>query len=263
MIDRSLNYGRHVLEDFTRRIASEQPEAVLDLGAGRGDDLAICRRNLPTARLHALEGYAPNVAKLAAQGFDVSTVNLERDAFPFGPDSLDLVIANQILEHCKEVFWIFHEVSRTLRVGGRFYVGVPNLASLHSRLLLLAGRQPTCIQTASAHIRGFTKSDLVRFLSACFPGGYALDMFRGSNFYPFPPLLAKPLARAFPNSAACIFLSLRKIKGYEGQFLKFPVGLETNYWTGQPEAVELRNCGRGDADSRDAASATGTNLGWA
>ena len=159
-------------------------------------------------------------------------MNLEKDSFPFKNDFFDLIIANQILEHCKEIFWIFHEVSRTLKIGGYFYIGVPNLASFHSRLLLVVGRQPTCIQTASAHIRGFTKKDLLKFTESCFPGGYTVELFKGSNFYPFPPFLAKPLAELFPNSSVSIFIVMKKSKEYNSEFIKFPIGLETNYWIG-------------------------------
>jgi hypothetical protein len=83
----------------------------------------------------------------------------------------------------KELFWIAHQVSRVLRVGGSFVIGVPNLASLHNRVLLALGRQPTSIRSASAHVRGFTKPDLAAFLGDCFPGGYRLDGLAGGNFY--------------------------------------------------------------------------------
>ena len=53
------------------------------------------------------------------------------------------MIANQILEHTKEVFWIWHEIARVLAPQGQLILGVPNLASAHNRLLLLLGRQPT------------------------------------------------------------------------------------------------------------------------
>ena len=38
--------------------------------------------------------------------------NIERDDLPLADGQADLIIANQVLEHTKEIFWIFHEVSR-------------------------------------------------------------------------------------------------------------------------------------------------------
>jgi hypothetical protein len=113
-------------------------------------------------------------------------------------------------------------------------IGVPNLASLHNRLLLLLGKQPTPIQTNSAHIRGFTKGDILKFVDSCFPGGYELKAFGGSNFYPFPPMIARPLARFFPTMAWGIFLLLEKQRDYQREFLEYPIAqrLETNFYVG-------------------------------
>jgi len=58
--------------------------------------------------------------------------------------------------------------------------------------------------------------------------------FKGSNFYPFPPLLAKPLAKIFPNMAVAIFFLLRKTRSYNNEFIEYPIrmNLETNFFTG-------------------------------
>ena len=234
MIDRSLNYGRHLIHDFL--LNSAPYSTLLDIGAGVGHDLALSLQAAPDAQRIAIEAYDPYIENLAQQGIHVHSLNIEKDQFPFADESIDVVIANQVLEHTKELFWIFHEITRVLPVGGKFIIGVPNLASLHNRLLLLVGRQPTPIQNASAHVRGYTKHDILRFLSICFPGGYELKHFGGSNFYPFHPIIARPMARIFPNMAWGIFLMFEKKKKYSQQFLDFPVeqNLETNFFLGSP-----------------------------
>jgi hypothetical protein len=135
--------------------------------------------------------------------------------------SVEVIIANQLLEHVKELFWLMHEVTRVLAPGGKVILGIPNLASLHNRLLLLLGKQPTSIQTDSPHIRGFTREGVLKFVSRCFPSGYALKGFGGSNFYPFPATVAKPLAAAFPRMAWGIFFLLEKVRAYDGEFLTY------------------------------------------
>ena len=233
MIDRSLNYGRLEIASFLEKSAPF--DMVLDLGAGHGDDLEEARRYSRNAKLHAVEGYEPYARELEARRVQVDRLNIERDRLPFANASVDLIIANQILEHTKEIFWILHEVSRVLKVGGHFILGVPNLAALHNRFLLLMGRQPSPIKSNSAHVRGFTKNDILAFLESGFRGGYALEQFKGSNFYPFPPLLARPLAKTFPSMAWGIFLLLRKTCEYEGGFLSYPINaqLETNFYLGE------------------------------
>ena len=229
MIDRRLNYGRNHIARFLRQVAPF--ESVVDLGAGDGEDLALAEEVCPAAERFAVEAYAPNVEKLKVHN-KVFALDLEKDPLPFADETIGVVLCNQVLEHVKEIFWIFHQVSRALRVGGHLVIGVPNLASYHNRFLLLCGRQPTVIQNHSAHVRGYTKHDVLRMFEMVFPGGYELRGFGGANFYPLPPFLARPMARLLPNGAWGIFLLLEKKRHYAEEFLAYPVvkGLETNFY---------------------------------
>lgn len=234
MIDRSLNFGRHIIAEYARSVAPYQ--AAVDLGAGAGGDLQTFRTACQSADLHGVEVNAENQAALGRAGVAVHPLDIEYDRLPFDDSTIDLVSLNQLLEHTKQVYWILHEISRTLRLGGHLIIGVPNLASFHNRILLAAGRQPTVIKTASAHVRGFTKPDLLGFLADGFPGGYELVALRGSNFYPFPPGIARRLADWFPTLAWGLFFLLRKQRPYTSSFLDFPIAqqLETNYFLGSP-----------------------------
>ena len=106
MIDRTLNYGRDQLRDFLRAVDTCQ--TALDIGAGRGYDLASVRQVQPGARRLAVECFPPNIQELQGQGVEVHSLNIEKDPLPFAAESLDVIMANQILEHTKEVFWILH-----------------------------------------------------------------------------------------------------------------------------------------------------------
>lgn len=215
MIDRKLNYGRHIIANFVKQIGKF--DIVVDIGAGSGDDLMIYKKYNLSAKLIALEAYKPNLSKLESRGIKAYMHNLERDKFPFENSTIDVINANQIIEHTKEIFWIFHETTRTLKVGGFLVLGVPKLASLHNRLLLALGKQPTCIRNDSAHVRGFTKSDILQFLKI---GWYEVVDFKGSNFYPFSPVIAKQLAKLLPNMSGSIFFLLKKTRYYNNEFIK-------------------------------------------
>jgi SAM-dependent methyltransferase len=232
MIDRSLNYGRHLIRAYLEACSPYQ--RVVDLGAGHGFDLRMAQAVQPHAKCAGIEVYPTYALELQRHGFDVLDVDIEHDSLPIDTGTVDVVIANQILEHTKNVFWILHEVTRVLKPGGSFIVGVPNLAALHNRILLCLGMQPSPIKTASAHVRGFTKGDMLRFMQACFPDGFAMQDFGGSNFYPFPPNVARILARMFPTLAWGIFFRFVKMRPYSDEFIQFPVTarLETNFYLG-------------------------------
>jgi SAM-dependent methyltransferase len=231
-IDHLETYGPHVVEDIIRNLYNLQ--LVVDLGAGLGRDLEIVGRLHPNATRIAFEAGAVYASILTGKADKIYIGNIERDRLPFDDGQVDLIMANQVLEHTKEVFWIFHEVSRSLKVGGHFLFGVPNICSLHNRFLLLLGKQPTQHKLCSAHVRPFSKEDTLAFLNAPFPGGYELAQFRGSQFYPFPRPVARILANSFPTLAFTIFFLIRKTKEYNGEFATYPgrAHLETNFWTG-------------------------------
>ncbi|MEQ9366261.1 MAG: class I SAM-dependent methyltransferase [Leptospirales bacterium] len=253
-----LNYGRDIIRHWGADLYAASPAIsgdafrVLDLGCGHGTDLKNIRDEIetraepsgerevalpagPAVELHGVESYPPYVAECRAAGIQTHALNIERDRFPGPEDSYDVIVANQILEHTKEIFWIFAEVARLLKPGGHFIAGVPNLASFHNRLLLLAGQQPTQIKSMSAHVRGFTKPDMREFAET--GGLFRLTAFRGSNFYPLPPILSKPLARIFPTLAWGSFYLLQRTNA-RGSFLDCLGGddnfLETPFY-GSPQ----------------------------
>jgi hypothetical protein len=233
MIDRLLNFGRPQIRNFLKHIP--QANTILDIGAGSGADLSIAKEIHPHAKPLGVEGFSPYAQKLRSQGVNIYELNIEKDPLPFEAESIDVVMANQVLEHIKEIFWIFDQLSKVIKVNGHLIVGVPNLASLHNRILLSVGSQPTSIRVSSAHVRGFTRRGLLQFFKDVAPGLYTLEKYQGANFYPFPPVLAKPLAKLCPGMAVGTFMLFQKKRSYQGEFLEFaaPGKLETNYYIGQ------------------------------
>jgi SAM-dependent methyltransferase len=158
--------------------------------------------------LHGIECHPPNAKYAAQQGIVVKSLDMERERFPYPDASFDLVVANQIIEHTKEIFFIFSEISRVLKTGGLAIIGVPNLASLHNRVALLLGLQPPAIRVLGPHVRGFTRDALREFFVA--GDFFALEDFAGANFYPLPPPTSKWMARLFPGLAVSSFYKLRR-----------------------------------------------------
>ncbi|MEK7394683.1 MAG: class I SAM-dependent methyltransferase [Fibrobacterota bacterium] len=228
-----LVYGRDLLRDWAASLANNDRQLrILDIGCGYGNDLLAIREKLGgKAELFGLEGYAPYRDDCAKVGIDAKDGDVERDRLPYEDGSLDVVLMNQVLEHCKDIFWIFSEVHRVLRPGGLFLAGTPNLAAWHDRLMLLVGMQPSGMKVLGPHLRGYTRPGMKAFAEA--DGYFKLTGFGGSGFYPFPRFCAVRFAKWFPTLATGIFFRMEK-STKSGTFLDVlrTRMFETAYYTG-------------------------------
>lgn len=231
----NLNYGRHIVKQWAQDyLASHANDRcrLLDIGLGSAADVENIRTGkMDNAEYFGIENYAPSIQNARNLGIEVVEIDIESSSFPFAGGSFDIVVANQIIEHTKEIFWIYSEVARILKPGGIFIVGVPNLASLHCRTALLAGMQPPVIKTLGPHVRGFTKEGMREF--AEINGYFRMHDYRGSNFYPFPPAVSKKLSSWFPQLAVSNFYLFERTSK-EGSFLEIldQQFFETPYFRG-------------------------------
>jgi Methyltransferase domain len=133
-------------------------------------------------------------------------VDVEAAAFPAADGDFDLVIWNSDLVTVKNLAPALREARRVLRPGGVFVVAVPNLAALHNRLLLLAGRQPTGLDIGSGdHIRGFAVPAMTRFLTR----DLGFDLLRVTGVG-LAPVSAAVLPGPFRGISHTVVWALRK-----------------------------------------------------
>lgn len=230
-------YGRNALSTIAEEYMKEKKSVtIVDIAAGSGTDLLNVSKKVKQCekQLFACEAYMPNIQLLESKGISTFSINLEREKLPFTDNSVDIVIANQILEHTKELFWIFSEIGRILKENGIIIIGVPNLASLHCRLMLLVGKQPTCIETNGPHVRGFTYKDFKWFIED--EGYFKVYKRIGTGFYSFIPRISYFLAKIFPNAAINMTIGVRKTEK-AGSFLSVlnNYKYETNYYVGEEQ----------------------------
>jgi ubiquinone/menaquinone biosynthesis C-methylase UbiE len=232
IVDHNETYGRHILKKALKTINISY---CVDLGCGNGDDLLIVKACNPKAKCIGIDFGNWNSNLLIDRGIEPISVNIENQPLPFSDESVNLVIANQIIEHTKEIYWINHEIFRVLKVGGYLYLGIPNVLSFHNRILGLFGVHPTCAKLISAHVRVFSKNDTIQFYRNIAGDILTIDQFYGSQFYPFPKIIARPLSAVFPSLAFSIFFLISKTKEYNGEFIEWLSKnlLETDYYRGQ------------------------------
>ena len=228
-------YGYHVIKGMLASIPSKNRiERACDIGVGQGDDLEIVRQRYPEAELIGIDFSTANKSLLKKKGILLHSLDLERESLTFAPESIDLFIANQVYEHIKEIFWLSHQIAKSLKVGGCCIIGVPNICAFHNRVLFNLGFQPSQMKSYSAHVRGFGPQEIPKFFSVCFPKGFRVLKFAGAQFYPFPKPLSRMLCAIFPSLAHSVFFLMQKESKYEGEFILHPqkAALESNFFTG-------------------------------
>ena len=150
------------------------------IGCGKGDEVVFLQRELQSACVVGLD-LAPSFSPAARAGAKLILADAKQ--LPFPPSAFDFVVSIHSLEHVGDPVVALAEITRVLRPGGWFYVGIPNRhrlvgylgsfdATLWQKLtwnLLDYGQRlrGRFKNELGAHV-GFTSQELIRLLNACF-----------------------------------------------------------------------------------------------
>ena len=204
---------------------------LLDVGCWDGEFSDRCAGRLGASRTLGVEVYDAPAAAAEGRGIEVSRVDLEASPLPYADASVDVVLCNQVLEHLKNIWLPMAEMHRVLKPGGHAILSVPNLASLHNRILLGLGRQPTSIRVFGPHVRGFTLHEFCGLVER--GGAYEIERRRGAGFYPVPARMSTPIARVWPGASHTMVIVARKVSSEPvwTQYLGVEVegGMQTYY----------------------------------
>jgi SAM-dependent methyltransferase len=200
---------RAKIERLLRGIGEERRGAtLLDIGCWDGEFSSRCGEALGAERVLGVEVYEGPAAEAEAKGMEVARVDLETGQLPWDDARVDVVVCNQVLEHLKNVWLPMTEMHRVLRPGGHAVLSVPNLTSLHNRVLLALGRQPTSIRIFGPHVRGYAFGEFCDFVER--GGAYEIERRLSAGFYPLPARWSAPFSVLWPGAGHTTIVLARK-----------------------------------------------------
>ena len=201
--------GLRTHQAILRLLSRVSAVSLLDVGCADGTTAEGYARflSIPLNRVKGIEA-KDHYASEASKRFQVYQIDIEKECFPVRDEEFDLIVCNQVLEHIKNIYRPLAEMDRTLRTHGFLLIGVPNLAGLYNRFLLLMGIQPLAITIDGPHVRGFAHSDFLEFLKQ--NKNFEILSTDSSNLYPLPYPLIEWCGGHFISFSSYTFYLLRK-----------------------------------------------------
>src|SRR5271165_2174354 len=188
--------------------AASRPLLAVDIGCGDGSATAVataCCRETPGADVCLVGFDWSRVAleRASRRGVAVVRASVEGAGLPLAPESVDVVVMSELIEHVVDTDAVLLEAMRVLVPGGTLLLSTPNLAAWYNRALLTLGIQPLFTEVSLrgiygrpgrevvGHLRIFTRRALAGLLSGT---GFVEVTFAGAPYHDVPRFL-RPLDR--------------------------------------------------------------------
>ncbi|MEO1063182.1 MAG: class I SAM-dependent methyltransferase [Actinomycetota bacterium] len=150
------------LAAFDGMVDGLEPAVLVEVGAGEGEITARLRERFPTASVLGLD-LADDELRRAWGGLDVPMLFGDARALPFDDDSVDLVVALEVLEHVPEPGAALAELHRICR--GRLVASVPR-EPIWRAGNLARGRYVRDLGNTPGHVNHWSARAFVDFVGA-------------------------------------------------------------------------------------------------
>ena len=184
---------------------------ILDVGCGTGKLAGILKAAGNNVR--GLDGSSGAVRMAREEGIEAVNCDLERDEWPVPCESVDVVVAAEIIEHIYDTDRFLQMIRTCLVPGGVLIVSTPNLVALGRRLLMLLGYAPhmECAirEHDAGHIRYFVRETLCRLLEE---NSFQVEKVTSDvvNFNASGSMRSAGLARTIPTWGRTLIVKARR-----------------------------------------------------
>ena len=117
-------------------------DRLLDVGCGDGEFASKIGAACGAGAVHGVDIDVDRVGDASKNGVTAVQADVDATGLPFRSGYFDSIHAGECVDYFDDPEAFFHEARRCLTDDGVLVLSTPNLASLHNRLALLAGRDP-------------------------------------------------------------------------------------------------------------------------
>jgi ubiquinone/menaquinone biosynthesis C-methylase UbiE len=174
-------YNEYKKRLILKELLVKKNQTFLDLGCGCGDFSHFIPKNYKYIGLDFTE---TQVKKAQQMKINVKSADLSK-TFPLKNNSVDVILASEIIEHLFDTDFFLSECRRVLKKNGILILTTPNTCDLSGRIRCVFGRRPPNIEHRTGfgyagHIRAFTIHDLRELIE---DNKLILKKYTGYEFY--------------------------------------------------------------------------------
>jgi len=208
------------------KLLEENPQAkLLDCGCFNGEFTVEQAKRVGTCKTYGIEIDKKSCEDAKRKGIKVYNNDLNT-ILSIKSSSIDVIIANQVIEHLYDTDTFVKEIYRILKPKGYVIVSTNNLASWHNIFSLFLGRQPFPPDVCSdpsigklfvlwvgdsgslSHIRIFTYYGLRELFEYY---GFKVEKMVGVGYYPFLGIVSKFLSSIDKKHSVYLTMKAKKI----------------------------------------------------
>ncbi len=111
---------------------------------------------------------------------DFKALDATKNKLPFDDNSVDCIVATQVIEHLEDITYFFNELYRVLKPNGKVIISYPNYSNIFQRMIFFKNGMPVRLGgkvNNGGHINFIPFKFLMNWLSPkfkinCFTGDY-------------------------------------------------------------------------------------------
>jgi len=191
-------------------LEKDEDAILLDCGCDDGRNTLEIAQGIGTNNIYGIEIIKARAHEAQKKGINVFNSDLN-ERFPLEDESVDVILANQVIEHLANADSFVGEIHRVLRRGGYAIVCTENLASWHNILSLVFGWQPFSLTNISLkrlgignpfalhrgeeafnrhwlHVELFAYRGLLEIIEA---NGLKVEAVSGAGYYPLLSIIGQ------------------------------------------------------------------------